>query len=71
MEIAKAKVKMHYNAKKRSINIIALKMIIIQAVDEKLKLENWKTDLLNRLTNEIAQIYKVNNIAIEPHCQEI
>ena len=40
-------------------------MIARQGADEKLQLKDWKSDLLNKLTSKIAQIHKVNNIAIE------
>ncbi len=54
-----------HGAKERSTSLTTLKMIAKQEVDEKSQLENWKTDLLNKLTSEIAEIYKAHNIAME------
>ena len=56
---------------KGSTSLTALKMIAKQGADEKSLLEEWKTDLLDKLTTEIAQIHKVHNIAMEAQREEI
>ena len=69
--IGKAKAETQYGAKKRSTNMTALKMIVRQGVNKKLQLEDQKTNLLNKLISEIAQIYKAHNIAIKLQREEI
>ena len=46
-------------------------MIAKQGADEKSQLENWKTDLLNKLTSQIAEIHKAHNIAMEAQREEL
>lgn len=46
-------------------------MIAKQGADEKSQLEEWKADLLDKLTGKIAQIHKVHNIAIEAQREEM
>lgn len=46
-------------------------MIAKQGADKKSLLEEWKTNLLDKLTSEIAQIYKVYNIAMETQHEEM
>lgn len=46
-------------------------MIARQGVDGKSQLEKWKADLLNDLTNKIAQIHKMYNDAMETQREEI
>lgn len=46
-------------------------MIARQEVDKKSQLEDWKTDLLNKLISKIAPIYKAHNIVIEAQNEEI
>lgn len=57
--------------KVRSTNLATLKMIARQRADEKLQLEEQKTDLLHNLTKKIAQIHKANNIVIEAQHEEM
>lgn len=52
-------------------NLSALKMIAKQGADEKSQLEEWKANLLDKLTSEIAEINKVHNIAIEAQREEM
>lgn len=63
--IRKVKTKTSHDGKERSTNMTSLKMIVKQGIDKKLQIKDWKTSLLNRLTSEIAQIYKAYNIAME------
>ena len=60
-----------HGAKERSMSLTALKMIAKQGADEKSQLENWKTDLLNKLTSEIAEIHKAHDIAMEAQREEL
>lgn len=46
-------------------------MIAKQRADKKLLLEEWKTNLLDKLTSEIAQIYKVYHIVMEAQRKEM
>ncbi len=56
---------------KGSTSLTALKMIAKQGADEKSLLEEWKTDLLDKLTSEIAQIHEAHNIAMEAQREEM
>lgn len=67
----KAKAETRHSAKERSTSLAALKMIARQGADEKSQLEEWKTELLNKLTSEIAQIHEAHNIAMEAQREEI
>ncbi len=67
----KAKAETRHGAKERSTGLTALKMIAKQGADEKSQLEEWKTDLLNKLTSEIAQIHKAHNFAMEAQREEM
>ena len=60
-----------HGAKERSTSLTTLKMIAKQGADEKSQLENWKTNLLNKLTSEIAEIHKAHNIAMEAQREEL
>lgn len=68
---AKRKAKTETRHGTGSTSLTALKMIAKQGADEKSQLEEWKADLLDKLTGEIAQIHKVNNIAIEAQREEM
>lgn len=46
-------------------------MIARQGADEKSQLEEWKADLLYKLTGEIAQIHKAHNIEMEAQREEM
>ena len=69
--IRKAKTDTRHGVKERSSNLTALKMIARQGADEKSQLEEWKADLLDNLTKEIAQIHKAHNIAMEAQREEM
>lgn len=69
--IRKTRADTRYGAKERSTSLAMLKIIAKQGADEKSQLENWKTDLLNKLTSEIAQIHEAHNIAMEAQRQEM
>ncbi len=56
---------------KGSTSLTALKMIAKQGADEKSQLEEWKADLLHKLTGEIAQIHKAHDIAMEAQREEM
>lgn len=60
-----------HGAKERSTSLTTLKMIAMQKTHKKSQLENKKTDLLNKLTSEIAQIHKTHNIAMEAQRKEM
>lgn len=67
----KGRAETHHGAKERSTNLAALKLIARQGADEKSQLGEWKTDLLNNLTAEIAQIHKVHEDVMEAQRKEI
>ena len=67
----KAKAETRHGAKERSTNLTALRLIARQGAEEKSQLEEWKTDLLLNLTNEIAQIHKAQDDAMEAQHEEI
>ena len=67
----KPKAETRHGAKERSTSLAALKMIAKQGAYEKSQLEEWKTDLLNKLTSEIAQIHKAHNFAMEAQREEM
>ena len=69
--IRKAKAETRHGAKDRPTNLTALRMIARQGADEKSQLEEWKAELLNDLTSEIAQIHKVHNDAMKVQREEI
>ena len=46
-------------------------MIPKQGADKKFQLEEWKANLLDKLTSEIATIHKLHNNAIEAQREEI
>ena len=52
-------------------SLTALKMIAKQGADEKSQLEEWKANLLDKLTSEIAAIHKLHNNAIEAQREEM
>ncbi|MCJ1346732.1 hypothetical protein MMC31_004950, partial [Peltigera leucophlebia] len=68
---AKGKAETHHGAKERSTNLTALKLIARQGADEKSQLEEWKADLLNNLTTEMAQLQKRHDDAMEAQREEI
>ena len=65
------KAETRHGAKERATNLTALRRIARQGAGEKSQLEEWKADLLHNLTNEIAQIHKVHDDAIEAQREEI
>lgn len=50
----KSKVETRHSAKDRPSSIIALKLIAKQGADKKEQLEQWKEDLVAKLTSEMA-----------------
>ena len=66
----KAKTETRHSTK-GSTSLTTLKMIAKQGADEKSQLEEWKADLLHKLTGEIAQIHKAHDIAIEAQREEM
>ncbi len=66
----KGRAETRHGVKERSTNLAALRMIAREGA-EKSQLEEWKADLLNNLTNEIAQIHKTHDDLIEAQCEEI
>ena len=65
----KGKAETRHSAKERSTNLTALKLFAWQGA-EKSQLEEWKADLLQNLTSEIAQIHKAHNDAMEAQREE-
>ena len=66
----KGKAETRHGAKERSTNLTALKLFARQGA-EKSQLEEWKADLLQNLTSEIAQIHKAHNDAMEAQREEM
>ena len=66
----KGRVETRHGAKERT-SLAALKLIARKGADEKSQLEEWKRDLLNHLTAEIAQIHKAHGRAMEGQREEM
>lgn len=66
----KGRVETRHGGKERSGNLTALKLFARQG-KEKSQLEEWKADLLQNLTSEIAQIHKAHNDSMEAQREEI
>lgn len=66
----KGKAETGHGAKERSTNLTALKSFARQGA-EKSQLEEWKANLLQNLTSEIAQIHKAHNDAMEAQREEM
>lgn len=67
----KGKAETCHGAKERSTNLTSLRLIAQQGADEKSQLEEWKADLLQNLTSEIAQIHKAHDDAMEAQGEEM
>ena len=67
----KGKIEARHSAKDRPTSITALKLIAKQGADEKAQLEEWKEDLMTKLTSEVAQLQRTYEEPMEAQYQEI
>lgn len=67
----KGKIEARHGGKERPANVSALKLTAGQGADEKAQLEEWKDIVMGGLTNEIAQIQKSHEEAMETQREEM
>lgn len=67
----KGKVEARHSAKDRPTSITALKLIAKQGANDKAQLEEWKEELMAKLTSEVVQLQKAHKEAMEAQYQEI
>lgn len=67
----KGKIEARHGGKERPANVSALRLTARQGADEKAQLDEWKDIVMRALTNEIAQIQKLHEEAMEAQRKEI